>query len=42
MNIVRPTRGRAEILGFGSAQLAGEKYCAIGNVFESQDSLRLP
>ena len=37
MNIFRATRGRAEVLGFDSTQLAGQKFCAVGYVSENQD-----
>jgi ABC-2 type transport system ATP-binding protein len=37
MNIFRATRGRAEVLGFDSTRLAGQKLASIGYVSENQD-----
>ncbi len=37
MNIIRPTTGRAEVLGEQSTRIAGRDYCAIGYVSENQE-----
>jgi ABC-2 type transport system ATP-binding protein len=37
MNILRPTAGRAEVLGIGSCSLAGKAYNRIGYVSENQE-----
>jgi ABC-2 type transport system ATP-binding protein len=37
MNIFRATRGRAEVLGFDSTRLAGQKLASIGYISENQD-----
>jgi len=37
MNILRPTSGRAEILGFDSSRLSGSSFCEIGYVSENQE-----
>ncbi|HET9742923.1 MAG TPA: ABC transporter ATP-binding protein [Terriglobales bacterium] len=37
MNILRPSAGRAEILGLDSVQLAGRPFTAIGYVSENQE-----
>ena len=37
MNIFRATSGRAEVLGFDSTRLAGQKLASIGYVSENQD-----
>jgi ABC-2 type transport system ATP-binding protein len=39
MNIFRPTRGRAEVLGMDSGKISGKWFCSIGYVSENQ---RLP
>jgi ABC-2 type transport system ATP-binding protein len=36
MNILRPTSGRAEILGIASANIAGKAFASIGYVSENQ------
>lgn len=37
MNILRPTAGRAEVLGFDSNALAGNAFASIGYVSENQE-----
>ena len=37
MNIISPTRGRAEILGMDSTRLAGKSFTRIGYVSENQE-----
>jgi len=37
MNILRPTSGRAEVLGMNSTELAGNAFAAIGYVSENQE-----
>jgi ABC-2 type transport system ATP-binding protein len=37
MNIFRATHGRAEVLGFDSTRMAGQKLASIGYVSENQD-----
>jgi ABC-2 type transport system ATP-binding protein len=36
MNIVRPTSGRARVMGQDSTQVAGKSFCSIGYVSENQ------
>ena len=37
MNILRPSSGRSEVLGWDSRTLTGERFCEIGYVSENQE-----
>ncbi|HWB31709.1 MAG TPA: ABC transporter ATP-binding protein [Acidobacteriaceae bacterium] len=37
MNILRPSGGRSEVLGWDSGALTGERFCEIGYVSENQE-----